>query len=159
MFEGEAKRKGISFNVYSHPGLPTAVVGDQRRIRQVISNLISNAMQHTSTGGVTVEVWRAPVQPDNGDVMIEMVVVDTGSGMSRSTLEALFQQLEQVGTMDEEEGQHSLPSLEGQEKRILGLGLDPRTARRAIEGGQRQSFQNVVAVPRSGRCSSDACRQ
>nr|AKR71446.1 putative sensor histidine kinase/response regulator FphA [Aspergillus glaucus] len=123
MFEGEAKRKGISFNVHSHPGLPTAVVGDQRRIRQVISNLISNAMQHTSTGGITVEVWRAPSQPDNSDVMIEMVVVDTGSGMSQDTLEALFQQLEQVGSMDDEEGQDHLPSLEGQEKRVLGLGL------------------------------------
>lgn len=123
MFEGEAKRKGITFNAHSHPGLPTAVVGDQRRIRQVISNLISNAMQHTSTGSVTVEVWRAAVQPNNGDVIIEMAVVDTGSGMSQDTLEALFQQLEQIESMDDEDGQDHIPSLEGQEKRVLGLGL------------------------------------
>lgn len=123
MFEGEAKRKGIAFNVHLHPRLQTAVMGDQRRIRQVISNLISNAMQHTSTGSITVEVWAAPAQPDNDDVVIEMTIVDTGSGMSQDTLEALFQQLEQVGSMDDDEGQHHLPSLEGQEKRVLGLGL------------------------------------
>lgn len=123
MFEGEAKRKGITFSVESHPGLPTAVVGDQRRIRQVVSNLISNAIQHTSSGRIAVEVWRAPGQPENGDVMIEMTILDTGTGMSQSTLEALFQQLEQVSSVDDIEGQGALPSLEEQETRVLGLGL------------------------------------
>ena len=124
MFEGEAKRKGIAFNVQTQPGLPSKVLGDQRRIRQVLSNLISNAIRHTSSGGVTVEIWRAPMQPENDDVMVEMTVQDTGSGMSQGTLEALFQQLEQISSVDGFEGQEALPSLEeGQDKRVLGLGL------------------------------------
>lgn len=123
MFEGEARRKDITFNVNSRPGLPTVVVGDQRRIHQVISNLILNAIQRTSSGRVTVEVRCTPVQPQNGNVVIEMTVLDTGTGMSQSTLEALFEQLEQVSSMDEAEGQGVLPSLDQQETRVLGLGL------------------------------------
>lgn len=124
LFEGEVKRRGISFDVHTRSGLPAKVLGDQRRIRQVLSNLISNAIRHTSEGGVAVECWRAPMQPGNGDVILEMAVLDTGSGMSQSTLEALFQQLEQVGTFDDIEGQDMLPPLESeQEQRVLGLGL------------------------------------
>lgn len=124
LFEGEVKRKDITFDVHMCPGLPTKVLGDQRRIRQVLSNLISNAIRHTSNGGVAVEFLRSPRQPENGDVIVEMTVLDTGSGMSQSTLEALFQKLEQVDTFDNREGQEMLPPLESeQEHRVLGLGL------------------------------------
>lgn len=124
MLESETKRKGIVLDVQTWPGLPVKVLGDQRRIRHVISNLISNAIRHTSRGGVAVEIWRAPVQPENGDVMVEMTVLDTGSGMSQGMLEALFQQLEQVPSIDDSEGHDALPSLqEEQDKPVLGLGL------------------------------------
>lgn len=60
MFEGEAKRKNIAYNVIEYPGVPKSVLGDQRRVRQVITNIISNAMQHTSSGAITVESWPSP---------------------------------------------------------------------------------------------------
>ena len=129
MFEAEAKRKNISFTVQSHAGLPKQVLGDERRTRQVISNLISNAIQHTATGGITVEIWPALIQPESGRHVVEMTVQDTGAGMSQSTLAALFQELEQVSTVDipDTQNQQPLPSIpsidEEQEKRVLGLGL------------------------------------
>lgn len=124
LFDSEVQRKGITFDVNMQPGIPRKVLGDQRRIRQVLSNLISNAVRHTSDGGVTVEYWRAIKQPDNGDAVVEMAVLDTGSGMSQSTLEALFQQLEQVDSFDNSDGQDLLPPLESEEEhRVLGLGL------------------------------------
>ncbi|PKX93449.1 putative sensor histidine kinase/response regulator [Aspergillus novofumigatus IBT 16806] len=128
MFEGEAKRKKVDYKVVVHPGLPPAAIGDQRRVRQVFTNLISNAVRHTTAGSVTTEIWRSSEQAQPGCVLVQMTVLDTGSGMSQSILEALFQELEQVSTddgsywFDPEEQTHS-PDSCGQDKRVLGLGL------------------------------------
>lgn len=128
MFEAEAKRKNIAFAVLCHAGLPKQVLGDERRTRQVISNLISNAIQHTPTGGI-VEIWPALTQPESDRHVVEMTVQDTGAGMSQNTLSALFQELEQVSIMNDPDSQTqnprpSIPSIdEEQRKRVLGLGL------------------------------------
>ncbi|OJJ50720.1 hypothetical protein ASPZODRAFT_11575 [Penicilliopsis zonata CBS 506.65] len=146
MFEPEAKRKGIGYSVTVHPGLPTAVLGDQRRVRQVVMNLISNAIQHTLTGSVAVDIWRSPVPPESSrHVPIEITVLDTGTGMSQSTLETLFHDLEQVSMEDDsylyegdsqerqqhEQEQQSIRAIEdamslgeaNSQRRVLGLGL------------------------------------
>ncbi|PLN79640.1 GAF domain-like protein [Aspergillus taichungensis] len=129
MFEMETKRKGLQYTVVAHPGLPHMVTGDQRRVRQTISNLISNAVQNTSTGGVTVEIWRCPDLQDPGEATIFISVLDTGTGMSKDILETLFQELEQVSPAREEvikgnDDQESIRALmDPQEQRVLGLGL------------------------------------
>ncbi|PKY05752.1 hypothetical protein P168DRAFT_232654 [Aspergillus campestris IBT 28561] len=115
MFETETKRKGLKYTVVAHPGLPKTVMGDQRRVRQTISNLISNAVQNTSTGGVTVEMWRCPDLQEPGKATIFISVLDTGTGMSQDILETLFQELEQ---------HESIRALmDPQDQRVLGLGL------------------------------------
>jgi signal transduction histidine kinase len=53
-FKGDAKRKGLVYEVIEHPGIPQLVLGDQRRVRQVISNICANALQNTSQGWVRV---------------------------------------------------------------------------------------------------------
>ncbi|PYI00767.1 sensor histidine kinase/response regulator [Aspergillus sclerotiicarbonarius CBS 121057] len=129
VFDGEARRKGIDYTVRAHPGIPKTVVGDERRVRQAISNLISNAVQHTSTGGVTVEMWRAPGNAEPGVANIHMTVLDTGAGMSAAMLETLFQELEQVSSEDDSYFFDRDPngaaqiSADGSEKGVLGLGL------------------------------------
>ncbi|KGO44338.1 CheY-like superfamily [Penicillium expansum] len=125
MLYGDAKRKNISYTVSVHPDIPESVLGDQRRVRQVLSNVISNAIQHTDSGAVTTEMWRSASQTIPGHVGVEMMVVDTGVGMSHDKLERLFHELEQVSTDDtyypeeeEEDNTQSPP-----QKRVLGLGL------------------------------------
>ncbi|KGO74487.1 CheY-like superfamily [Penicillium italicum] len=124
MLSGDAKRKNISYTVSVHPGIPESVLGDQRRVRQVLSNVISNAIQHTKSGAVTTEMWRSASQAIAGHVGVEMMVVDTGVGMSHDKLERLFHELEQVSTDDtyypEEEEDSTQSPLQ---KRVLGLGL------------------------------------
>lgn len=124
MMAGEAKRKNISYTVTAQPGIPPLVLGDQRRVRQVFSNIISNAIQQTASGAVTVEMWRSGNQTMDDHVAVEMMVVDTGVGMSKSKLEALFQELEQVST-DENyfPGQEEDDDEQRSSKRVLGLGL------------------------------------
>ncbi|RAK96027.1 putative sensor histidine kinase/response regulator [Aspergillus ibericus CBS 121593] len=129
MFDGEAHRKGIDYTIRTHPGVPKTVVGDERRVRQAISNLISNAIQHTSTGGVTVEMWRAPGNAVPGVANIHMTVLDTGTGMSSAMLETLFQELEQVSSEDDsyffdrDANGGSQENTNPREKGVLGLGL------------------------------------
>jgi light-regulated signal transduction histidine kinase (bacteriophytochrome) len=128
MLAGEAKRKNISYAVTVQPGIPPLVLGDQRRVRQVFSNIIANAIQQTQSGAVTAEMWRSPVQNAEDHVTVEVMVVDTGAGMSKSKLEALFHELEQVSTdenhyAEEEDQQDPSNSQKVESKRVLGLGL------------------------------------
>ncbi|KAL4931452.1 putative sensor histidine kinase/response regulator [Aspergillus undulatus] len=129
MFESEAKRRGLNYTVVAHPGLPETVIGDQRRVRQSISNLIDNAIQNTSEGGVTVEVWHTPGEGDTNKATVKIAILDTGNGISSSTLERLFSELEQISAEDDghyfnsdgeevaEEGSSTST------KAVLGLGL------------------------------------
>lgn len=133
IFEADAKRKGIAYAVKVHPGVPNFLVGDQRRIRQAIMNLISNAVQNTSSGSITVEVWRSLTEPHSGNACVEVAIVDTGSGMSQATLEALFNDLEQVSAdtdddptvfeIQQEPQRASSKKDPASKNRVLGLGL------------------------------------
>ncbi|KAJ6191505.1 hypothetical protein N7519_001526 [Penicillium mononematosum] len=71
VLSGDPKRKNISYTLSIHTGIPEsvlAVLGDQRRVRQVISNLISNAIQHTTCGAAMAEMWRSGTQTIPGHV-------------------------------------------------------------------------------------------
>ena len=126
-FLGDAKRKNIEYEVVEMPGVPQFVMGDQRRVRQAISNVTANAIQNTSNGAVKVEVWLSNRDGDRAE--IDIAVQDTGIGMSPAKLDALFRDLEQVQTESDEGLQDKLaPDLkaikgEGKDKRTLGLGL------------------------------------
>ncbi|KAJ6115422.1 hypothetical protein N7486_001200 [Penicillium sp. IBT 16267x] len=125
MLAGEAKRKSISFSLSIQPGIPSKVLGDQRRIRQVFSNIISNAIQQTASGAVIVEMWPSATQDATDHVAVEMMVVDTGAGMSKTKLEALFSELEQVSieSYQGEDDDRQVMEEDPQQQRVLGLGL------------------------------------
>ncbi|KAL3478884.1 hypothetical protein BJX99DRAFT_223576 [Aspergillus californicus] len=170
MFESEAHRKGLNYTVLAHPGLPVTVVGDQRRVRQSISNLISNAIQHTSTGGVTVEAWHAPGEGEPDKSTVKIAVLDTGHGIPSDTLEVLFQELEQVsseGSSNPHDDSDESPpeAADSRGKAVLGLGLAlvARIVRnmhgqlsvRSEEGkGSRFQISLQFPVPEGSRTSS-----
>ncbi|KAJ5405413.1 hypothetical protein N7465_006697 [Penicillium sp. CMV-2018d] len=126
IFWEEARQKHVDLQVVQHAALPP-VLGDQRRVRQVITNLISNAIQHTSTGAVTIEscVVPEPLEPDH--ICVEVAIHDTGSGMSQETVETLFCELEQVsnkGYMQNPKSYERTSSGQVFEtESVLGLGL------------------------------------
>ncbi|KAJ5564300.1 hypothetical protein N7513_000542 [Penicillium frequentans] len=123
MLAGEAKRKGISYTFNMHTGLPGAVLGDQRRLRQIFINLISNAVENTAKGGVSVEASLSSVQDKHAS--LELSVVDTGAGMSKARLEQLFQELEEVYADEHWVGDklNSAKDSGGQRQSVLGIGL------------------------------------
>ncbi|KYK55182.1 putative phytochrome-like histidine kinase [Drechmeria coniospora] len=118
----DAKRKGIQYEVASHPGLPRFVHGDGRILRQAISNITANAIAHTKVGSVEVEVLVSEIR--DRQASIEIIVADSGAGMSAKQLDALFRDLEQVSSEEAEQVDTSPDlSAKADKPRTLGLGL------------------------------------
>ncbi|CAG8971339.1 hypothetical protein HYALB_00005957 [Hymenoscyphus albidus] len=120
-FSGDAKRKGLEYTCVTHPGFPKLVLGDQRRIRTAVASIIANAIQHTSSGSIHVEMWFQGLV--ESAVSVEIACTDTGAGMSNEKLDSLFRDLEQVSS----DGDNSLIGSEDSDqqkpRRVLGLGL------------------------------------
>ncbi len=81
-----AKHLDLVFEI--DPQLPAYVQGDEARVRQIVQNLLSNALKFTSAGRVTLALRRA-LQAD-GESGVEIVVQDTGPGMSADQAARLF---------------------------------------------------------------------
>ncbi|CAO3596221.1 unnamed protein product [Absidia cylindrospora] len=80
------KKLDLIYNVDS--GIPDQIVGDPLRLRQVITNLIGNAVKFTKTGEVALQTRVIDVQGDN--VVIELCVRDTGIGIQKDKLNVIF---------------------------------------------------------------------
>lgn len=117
MHEWDAKRRDINFKVKTKPAT-CVVLGDRNRMRQVLINTTSNSLKHTEAGGnVFVEMKQrrgdqASINmPEGCDTEIELSISDTGSGIPRDKLEAIFREFEQVEavvtTSDEAGARHN----------------------------------------------------
>jgi len=114
LLAGQAAQKGLDLAYIIEPGTPTAVIGDVTRLRQVLVNLISNAVKFTEHGEVVVTV-RGPVagdrEPganhspaaspritDHAGTTLHFAVRDTGIGIPADRRDRLFQSFSQVDT-------------------------------------------------------------
>ena len=88
-----AAHKGIKFDVQKLE-LPFAVMGDSTRIRQVLLNLMSNAIKFTHEGGVSVDV--ETVNESDSEVKLKFSVVDTGIGISEKAIAKMFKAFTQA---------------------------------------------------------------
>jgi PAS domain S-box-containing protein len=93
MLAGRAQAKKIELVSFVDDNLPTQVRGDAGRLRQVIVNLLGNAVKFTEAGEVVVRVTK---EHENGQVMARFEVTDTGIGLSREAQRYLFQPFIQV---------------------------------------------------------------
>ncbi|MGC9526358.1 MAG: ATP-binding protein [Limnospira sp.] len=72
------------------PDLPRYILGDEKKLRQVLINLLGNAVKFTADGGVTLRAdFRAGI-PGSNAVMLEFAVEDTGPGIAPEEIETLF---------------------------------------------------------------------
>ncbi|MEH2197482.1 ATP-binding protein [Nostoc sp.] len=96
-----AEQKVIAFHVELDPNLPSGIHADEKRLRQVLINLLSNAMKFTHKGSVTFKVQVISQESNaNGKInyKIRFQVVDTGTGITPEQAEKIFQPFEQVGS-------------------------------------------------------------
>ena len=90
--------KGLELICHVQPDVPDALVGDAGRLRQVLLNLVGNAIKFTEKGEVVVSV-EVTADPDlHGEVELRFVVRDTGIGISHDKQETIFQAFEQEDT-------------------------------------------------------------
>jgi signal transduction histidine kinase/CheY-like chemotaxis protein len=111
-----AEQKGLAFLYEAADPLPDVVVADERRLRQVLLNLLGNAVKFTERGGVRLRVGCTPTGEGTGRLIFE--VIDTGVGIAEDDLRAAFEPFRQVGK--------SRPYVEGTG---LGLAISQRLAR------------------------------
>ncbi|WP_029418125.1 ATP-binding protein [Brevundimonas bacteroides] len=93
-WQGEARAKGLSLRVEGASSMPASVKGDPMRLRQVLNNLVSNAMKFTDAGSVTLRLASWPEEPAEHAILIE--IADTGPGMSADQLARLFTPFDQL---------------------------------------------------------------
>ncbi|MEH2181841.1 CHASE2 domain-containing protein [Nostoc sp.] len=115
-----AEQKGIGFNILISDRLPLAIEVDEKRLRQVLINLLGNAIKFTDNGSVIFQVELLETEQESSPSPIAKIrfqIEDTGIGMSPHQLEKIFLPFEQVG----EAGQRS-------EGTGLGLAISQRIA-------------------------------
>ncbi|WP_310552037.1 response regulator [Paenibacillus glufosinatiresistens] len=94
LFSAEAGKKNLELAYFVDEKLPTLMYGDMARLRQVLMNLVSNALKFTNQGGVYLVANAARFEGDR--VVVEFTVKDTGIGISPEKCDRLFQPFSQL---------------------------------------------------------------
>ncbi|CAN5370306.1 hypothetical protein BH09PSE6_BH09PSE6_04880 [soil metagenome] len=95
----QAHEKGLDLQVRVAPDLPQRLVGDPGRLRQVLTNLLGNAVKFTEAGEVVIAVepgWASPDQVPGGPATLRFTVRDTGIGIVPEKLETIFEPFTQA---------------------------------------------------------------
>ena len=120
-----AHEKGLELSFREQPGLPAAVHGDALRLRQILTNLVANAIKFTESGEVVVDVGPAAAPASGGAhladpaLWLEFTVKDTGIGISPEVLPRLFSAFTQANG--------------GMAKRYGGTGLGLAISKQLVE--------------------------
>jgi two-component system sensor histidine kinase RpfC len=88
--------KGVAFDIRSASDVPTNLRGDGDHLRQILVNLISNAIKFTERGSVAVTVASRRAEEDEGAVVLMFSVRDTGIGIAAAAQQRIFEAFEQA---------------------------------------------------------------
>jgi PAS domain S-box-containing protein len=88
LFTAESQRRGISLSCYVPNNVPFMLTGDPTKLRQILFNLLSNALKFTSSGGVDMAV--RVLNADRDSVNLSFEIADTGIGITDAGLKKLF---------------------------------------------------------------------
>ncbi|WP_027190084.1 response regulator [Fundidesulfovibrio putealis] len=141
-FSEVASRAGIECKVLVDPAVPRRLTGDPSRLRQILFNLVGNAVKFTSSGSVVVEVYMLPYCAKPGHRNMHFSVTDTGLGIPHDKVDDIF------GLFTQVEGSYS--------RRYGGTGLGLAIVKRLVDlmGGSitvyselKQGTQMHVTLP------------
>ncbi len=126
--------KGLEIGWFAAPDLPKTVIGDEMRVRQILMNLVGNAIKFTDQGGVALTIVPAPASAKDGGAVVRFAVRDTGPGVAPQALERIFSEFEQAE--------------QGPTRRHGGTGLGLAISKRLVDemGGR----VDVTSVPGAG---------
>jgi PAS domain S-box-containing protein len=143
-----AQAKGLEICCYVDERLPTRVVGDDARLRQVLFNLAGNAIKFTEAGGVSIIV-----EPGDSAGAIVITVLDTGVGIAAEDQSRVFEEFEQADI--------------GALRKFDGIGLGLSIAQRIVERmsgtiaiesapGQGAAFRVTLTLPSADETAAPA---
>ena len=129
-----AEKKNLYLHIKCDPELPSGLYGDSRLIGQILSNIVSNAVKYTNSGGVTLDMTFDETGKDSLDLIIE--VTDTGIGIKQEDIPLLFDSFKRIN-------EEQTASIQG-----TGLGLAITKELVALMDGSI----NVKSEPGKGSC-------
>ena len=94
MIQKRAENKGLSFQVEADQKIPTGLFGDEVRIKQVVINLLTNAVKYTEKGSVTLKADCRHL--GKGKIALQFSVSDTGIGIKQEDMAKLFSSFERI---------------------------------------------------------------
>ena len=131
-----ARDKGLEIGWLAAPDLPNTVIGDEMRVRQILMNLVGNAIKFTSAGGVGLTLGLAPgaTRGSGNGTLLRFAVRDTGPGVQPDAIGRIFAEFEQAE--------------QGPARRHGGTGLGLAISKRLVDemGGRI----GVASVPGAG---------
>ncbi len=95
LYSAQAQRKGVKLYYAIEPALERAVVADVHRIRQILNNLVSNAVKFTESGRIVIRAALLE-RPRDTAPMLRLQIVDSGIGLDEAQLAQLFQPFQQA---------------------------------------------------------------
>ena len=132
LFEEKAGKRGIEIGIFIETGLPQILMIDEIRVKQVIFNLVGNAIKFTNTGYVNIKVGFSRVNTKSGVLSIE--VEDSGIGIPESQQEVIFEAFRQ------QSGQSN--------RQYGGVGLGLAISKRLVE--KMNGTISVSSLPGKG---------
>ncbi len=155
-----ARRNGVELRVESAGLIPEKIETDPTRVRQVLMNLISNAMKFTRAGSVTLRVSQLDVEPKNTDAVgadagpwtLAFDVIDTGVGMTEEQAARMFQAFTQADTSTTRQYGGTGLGLTISRKLAMGLGGEVSIVKTAVnEGTQMRATIQVGWITEASR--------
>lgn len=118
IFRIRTKEKGIAFIIRVDPEIPNSLLLDETRLRQILFNVVGNAVKFTDEGYVKLSIDKIPSDADPAQITLVFTIEDTGIGIPGDQIERIFQAFEQQ---------------KGQSHRYGGTGLGLAITRRLVE--------------------------
>jgi signal transduction histidine kinase len=148
-----ARKKGLDFACHISPDTPDAMVGDPSRLRQILTNLVSNAVKFTDAGRVITSIEQAA--SSGNDSTVRFSVTDSGPGVPPEKLTDIFEPFRQGdGSYTRNHGGTGLGLSIAQElARMMGGRIDVTS-----QEGKGSTFSLTVTLPRAGQSESLAFR-
>ncbi|MDI6688290.1 MAG: response regulator [Desulfobacterales bacterium] len=93
---GQAYEKGLELTLHIKPDVPTALIGDPTRLRQIIINLAGNSIKFTKKGEISIRV--STEKKENSSIILHFMVSDTGIGIPPDKTDKIFESFTQAGS-------------------------------------------------------------
>ena len=119
MIQARADKKGLLLKLDFDENIPKMLYGDEVRIKQVVTNILTNAVKYTEKGSVTFHIGYEKVADDPDSVFLNLSVADTGIGIKPEDIAKLFSEFERIE--------------EKRNRSIEGTGLGMNITKRLLE--------------------------